>query len=206
MAFKTSQEEFWAGDFGDAYNDRNKGENLLATNLNIFSQILKTMPGANSLVELGANIGMNLDALHLLAPSMELSAVEINQKASEVLKEKKHVKKVFQGRLLDWKEEPRDVALIKGVLSHQNPDDLPEVYRLLDRSSKKYVVIVEYYNPSPVTVQYRGNTDKLFKRDFAGEFMEMFPNYKLRHYQFFYRRDPLFPADDITAFILEKNA
>ena len=38
MIFKTEQEEFWAGDFGIEYIDRNKGDKLLASNESILEQ------------------------------------------------------------------------------------------------------------------------------------------------------------------------
>jgi len=45
----------------------------------------------------------------------------------------------------------------------------------------------------------------LFKRDFAGEMLERFADLKLLDYGFVYRRDPNFPQDDITWFLLEKS-
>lgn len=38
--FTTDQEGFWAGSFGDEYIARNKGDQLLASNLNFFSRAL----------------------------------------------------------------------------------------------------------------------------------------------------------------------
>jgi spore coat polysaccharide biosynthesis protein SpsF len=38
---KTPQEEFWAGDFGDDYIDRNNNDQLLASKLNFFSKALR---------------------------------------------------------------------------------------------------------------------------------------------------------------------
>ena len=35
--YKTEQEKFWSGKFGTNYIERNKGDRLLATNLNFFS-------------------------------------------------------------------------------------------------------------------------------------------------------------------------
>ena len=69
---------------------------------------------------------------------------------------------------------------------------------------KKYICIAEYYNPSPVALSYRGHSDKLFKRDFAGEFMKQFPDVELVQYGFAYRSDPNFPQDDINWFLLKK--
>ena len=40
-AFRTEQEAFWAGSFGTDYIDRNASEQLLASNLNFFSQCLR---------------------------------------------------------------------------------------------------------------------------------------------------------------------
>jgi spore coat polysaccharide biosynthesis protein SpsF len=45
----------------------------------------------------------------------------------------------------------------------------------------------------------------LFKRDFAGEIMERHPQMQLVDYGFSYRRDPNFPQDDITWFLMERR-
>ncbi len=39
--YKTSQEEFWSGEFGDQYIGRNMSGQLLAGNIHFFSNILK---------------------------------------------------------------------------------------------------------------------------------------------------------------------
>ena len=54
-------------------------------------------------------------------------------------------------------------------------------------------------------IKYRGNNDKLYKRDFAGEILEYFSNVELIDYGFSYHRDTSFPQDDITWFLLEKK-
>ncbi|MFH0898460.1 MAG: pseudaminic acid biosynthesis-associated methylase [bacterium] len=92
----------------------------------------------------------------------------------------------------------------KGVLIHLNPDLLPQAYDLLYKTSKKYICIVEYYNPTPVAISYRGHSDRLFKRDFAGEILDAYKNLNLVDYGFVYHRDKNFPQDDVTWFLLEK--
>jgi spore coat polysaccharide biosynthesis protein SpsF len=67
------------------------------------------------------------------------------------------------------------------------------------------ILMGEYYNPSPTAIPYRGHADRLFKRDFAGELLDRFPDLRLIDYGFAYRRDPAFPQDDITWFLLEKR-
>jgi hypothetical protein len=44
-----------------------------------------------------------------------------------------------------------------------------------------------------------------FKRDFAGEIMDRFPDLRLVDYGFVYHRDPQFPQDDFTWFLMEKR-
>ena len=46
---------------------------------------------------------------------------------------------------------------------------------------------------------------KLFKRDFAGEFLDRFADVRLVDYGFAYHRDPNFQQDDISWFLLEKS-
>jgi len=60
--FKTEQERFWAGNFGDEYIDRNKNEHLVSGNIALFAKILACTENVRSIFELGANIGLNLIA------------------------------------------------------------------------------------------------------------------------------------------------
>jgi len=206
MTFKTDQEAFWAGDFGTAYIDRNKGDALLASNLDFFAKALRQAHGLASCIEFGANIGMNLRALKLLHPGQQQYGIEINPEAARQLGEVVGPANVMQQSILDYQPSRTfDLVLIKGVLIHINPDVLPDVYDRLVQSTGKYLLVGEYYNPAPVAINYRGHSDRLFKRDFAGEIMERHPNMQLVDYGFAYRRDPNFPQDDITWFLMEKR-
>ncbi len=206
MSFKTEQEQFWAGAFGNEYIDRNDTPQLVASNIALFSKVLERTVGVHSLIEFGSNIGLNLRALRQLKRSLELSAVEINQKAVAALETLGAIK-VYHKSILEFTPDyQRDMALIKGVLIHINPDHLPQVYDLLHQSAKRYICLVEYYNPTPVEVDYRGHAGRLFKRDFAGEMLDRFADLQLLDYGFVYHRDANFPNGDATWFLLEKNA
>ena len=89
------------------------------------------------------------------------------------------------------------------MLIHINPDELDKVYANLYALSRRYIMVCEYYNPVPVVVPYRGNTDRLFKRDFAGEMIDRY-NLRLIDYGFVYHRDGYFSQDDVTWFLMEK--
>jgi pseudaminic acid biosynthesis-associated methylase len=204
--FKTDQEAFWAGDFGTEYIQRNQGDALLASNLDFFSKALRSALKLRSCIEFGANIGMNLKALNLLHPGIDLHAIEINAEAAQQLGTVIPLAQVYNTSILDFAPTRQwDLTLIKGVLIHINPDMLPQVYDKLVTSTGHYLMVAEYYNPAPVAIPYRGHSDRLFKRDFAGEILERYPHMQLVDYGFAYRRDPNFPQDDITWFLMEKR-
>jgi spore coat polysaccharide biosynthesis protein SpsF len=206
MTYKTEQEAFWAGNFGTEYIQRNQGDILLASNLAFFAKALDQAKGFNTCIEFGANIGMNLKALKLLYPQLDAHAIEINSDAAKELKNIIPTDQVHNKSILDFSVNQKwDLTLIKGVLIHLNPSVLSQVYDKLFESCGRYMLIAEYYNPSPVSIPYRGNSDRLFKRDFAGEIMARHPQLNLIDYGFAYRGDPNFPQDDITWFLMEKR-
>ena len=204
---ETEQEKFWSGDFGDQYAARNTGEAFVANQTVYFSRVLSLTHDVKSIIEYGANIGENLHAIKRLLPNVELAAVEINASAVDKIKDWKEGEvEIYLDSILNFKPKTKyDLAFVKGVLIHINPDKVSAVYELLYQSSKRYILIGEYYNPSPVTINYRGNNDRLFKRDFCGEMMDKYPDLALIDYGFCYHRDPNFPQDDITWFLLEKK-
>lgn len=205
--FKTEQESFWAGQFGNDYISRNAGSDLLASNLAFFSKALGKANGVGNCIEFGANIGMNLRALQLLFPSQEQYAIEINSTAAVQLAEILPKDNIFHASILEFEPQRTwDLALIKGVLIHINPEFLPQVYDRLYRATGRYLLVCEYYNPSPVAIPYRGHAERLYKRDFCGEIMDRHPDLKLIDYGFAYQRDPNFAQDDITWFLMQKQA
>lgn len=203
--YKTEQEDFWAGSFGDEYVERNQGKQLIASNTALFTKILSRTINVHSVIEFGANIGMNLAAIRHLLPDASLAALEINTNAAAKLRETGHIT-VYNQSILDFDiNNTYDFVLIKGVLIHINPEELTGVYDKLYNSSGKYICIAEYYNPCPVEISYRGHSNRLFKRDFAGEMLKKFPTLKLVDYGFVYHGDFNYPQDDITWFLLEKT-
>ncbi|HEX7129062.1 MAG TPA: pseudaminic acid biosynthesis-associated methylase [Rhodanobacteraceae bacterium] len=205
MPYKTEQEAFWAGEFGTEYIGRNAGDALLASNLAFFAKALAGARGVTSCIEFGANIGMNLRALQLLYPGQEQHAVEINEAAAAELGKILPADRVHRTSILDFvPSRTWDLALIKGVLIHIHPDWLPRVYDALHVAARRYLLVCEYYNPTPQAISYRGHQDRLFKRDFCGEILDRHRDLELIDYGFVYRRDPDFPQDDITWFLMEK--
>lgn len=206
--YKSEQELFWVGEFGDEYIERNSNRAGIAYRTALFSKVFSHTQGIQSALEFGSNIGYNLLAIRNLLPSCKLAAIEINGAAVQKLKAIPDIQ-IFENSILNLDSGELgayDLTFTCGVLIHLNPDRLPDVYARLYECSRAYILVNEYYNPKPVEVSYRGHSERLFKRDFAGDLLDLYPDLELVNYGFQYHRDPNFPADDLTWFLLKKKA
>lgn len=200
------QQMFWVGEFGKKYSSRNSLKDLVKNNLGLFSKIFNNKLPPKDCLEFGANIGANLVALKSLYPNINIHGVEINNLAYKELVKILDKKNSYNQSIESFNLKKKfDLVFTKGVLIHINPKNLEKIYEKMFKLSKKYILIVEYYNPKPVSVEYRGHKDKLFKRDFAGEIMKKYNSLKLLDYGFCYHGDLSFPQDDVTWFLLEKK-
>ena len=206
QSYTTEQEAFWAGSFGADYIARNQHPRQLAGNLALFAEILKPLPAIGSVLEIGANVGLNLRALSLLLPDARLAAVEINDQAVAALREWGRVDEIHHESILDWQpSHPADFVLSKTVLIHLSPDHLGAVYEKLHAASSRFICIAEYFSRTATEIEYRGHQGKLFKRDFAGEMLDRFPDLSLHSTGFASLRSVNFPQDDVTWHLLEKR-
>ena len=199
---KTEQEIFWETDFGNKYVKRNNKSDRILT---IGKDLISNKVLINEVLELGANIGLNLDAIKRIYPKVKTYGVEINKLAFNIGK-KKH--KFYNKPILNFKSKKKyDLVCSVGVLIHQNPKHLNAFYNKLYSLSKKYIYLSEYFNPTPVMVKYRKNKDKLFKRDFAKELWIKFPKLKLIDYGFYWKEDPKLKnnCDNSNWFLFQKS-
>ena len=196
---RTEQENFWEGSFGDEYTQRNSNHNQI----NNFSKIfLENRLSIKSAIEIGSNLGKNLDALKLLFPECKTFGIEINKSAYQTLS-KNH--DGFNGSIYDFSTDMQyELSISYGVLIHQPQEKLKDYYRKLYDFSNKYILITEYFSPYPVTVKYRDYDNKLFKRDFAKEFWNTFNDLKLIDYGFFWSQDDFTNGDDTNWFLFKK--
>jgi len=222
------QEALWAGEFGNAYTQRN---NLAVVNAReFFHKALNRAGNIGSIIEFGANVGTNISALRWLYPGAKMHGVEINESACEKLNVVSdgcwnesiltfagqdgpsfYDENVGRGgvfipdptKRFGW-IEPWDLTLVKGLLIHIAPDDLPKAYQALYQASARYILIAEYYSPRMQSIEYRGEKDALWEGPYAEQMLDMFPDLKCIDYSFHWKRDT-FPQDDITAFLLEKT-
>ena len=203
--------DFWRGDFGNSYSQRNASADLLKSKEWMFRKALSPLFTASPqrIIEFGANIGLNIDALRRIdAFSMcEYSAVEVNAAACEKLREKKV--STFEMSMLSEEREwgkGYDLSISCGLLIHVSPEDLPAAYDALYHASKRWILVAEYFSQTPREIVYRGETGKLWARDFFGEMLVAYPDLRARDYGFVSRHDPNAPLDDITWFLFEKGS
>lgn len=137
-----------------------------------------------------------------LFPKAQMTGVDINVKACEELA--KTGCEVINSSIKEFViDNEYDLVFTKTVLIHIDPEELKSVYQKIYQSSKKYILLAEYYSTTPATVEYRGFSNKLFKRDFAGEMMDLYPDLKLIDLGFSYHKS-IFSQDDLNWFLLEK--
>jgi spore coat polysaccharide biosynthesis protein SpsF len=68
-----------------------------------------------------------------------------------------------------------------GVFIHIHPDKLLEQMTKMFYYLKKYILIGEHFSSRPIPIEYRGEKEKLFKRDFIKLFLESFEIKLLDH-------------------------
>ena len=201
---KTEQEKFWNSSFGNKYTQRTVENKFFTTRVKMWSDILSHAKDIKSVFEIGSNMGRNMDVINfLLNKKISTNGIDINKKAVILANKNKH--KVRNVSVLDYAPKKKfDMSISCGVMIHINPNYLNKVYEVLYKSSKKYILISEYFNPKPVTVKYRGHTDRLFKRDFAKEIQKKY-KLKLIDYKFMWSNDNIYPCDDTTWFLFKKK-
>ncbi len=205
----TFQEQLWRGDFGDAYINRNDPNvEAIAARTQCWAEILRVVAGAppRSILEVGANIGLNLRALSGLCPAA-LYAVEPNETARKILVDDSVVtgERALDGvaSSIALPDGAVDFAFTSGVLIHIHPDDLLASCREIHRVSGRYIGCVEYFSDRPVEIPYREQREALFKRDFGAFYLENFPDLEVAGYGFFWKR--ISGLDNLTWWVFEKR-
>ncbi len=193
-------EQLWGGDFGDAYVERNRaaGEHRAS----FWSAILTEFP-VQYVLEVGCNLGGNLQHIAAQLPPEQVYGVDINQKAlAELHRAVSGVNALYSpARDLPFRDRRFDLVFTMGVLIHQPEVTLPLVMAEIVRCSRRYILCGEYYAETTVEVPYRGHSGALFKRDYGRMYQELFPELRLQ------RQGLLTHAegwDDVTYWIFEK--
>lgn len=200
------QQEFWAKQYAQDYIKKNESFDS-DSGVACWKKMLRSAGRIDSVLECGCNIGRNIGFLNEVLPDAQKSVIEISKPAFDYVTGKYELNKAFNGPIVDseFGEGSFDLAFTIGVLIHIHPDDLLANLRKIYSYSGKYVLFGEYFNRTPVMIEYQGQQNKLFKRDFGKLFIESFP-VLLVDYGFLWGH--LYDAagfDDITWWLFEKK-
>ncbi len=200
------QQQFWAQTYATEYIRKNSQFDL-ASGIDGWQQMLAHAQNIGSLLECGCNIGRNIGFLDQVLPKAKKSIIEISRPAYEFVTSHYQLDQSFNGSILNssFERQSFDLVFTIGVLIHIHPDDLLANMKKMCDYSSRYILMGEYFNRTPVMLDYQGEKDKLFKRDFGKLFIENF-DVKLVDYGFLWGH--LYDKsgfDDITWWLFEKN-
>tara|TARA_Y100000748_G_C15334628_1_gene425491 strand:- start:61 stop:687 length:627 start_codon:yes stop_codon:yes gene_type:complete len=207
MTYNSDQEKFWAEQYASDYIKNNEVFNH-ELGVQAWAIILnKVQRNISSILECGCNIGRNIEQLNRLIPESKKSVIEISEPAFNFVTQKYDLFNAFHGSIIDSKfeEESFDLVFTLGVLIHINPDQLLMNMKKMYEYSSKYILIGEYFNRTPISIEYHGEQERLFKRDFGKLFVKSF-DCKLIDYGFLWGH--IYDSagfDDITWWLFEKE-
>jgi pseudaminic acid biosynthesis-associated methylase len=207
MSFNSEQEKFWATTYAHDYIKKNS-EFDHKLGAEAWSKMLeKTKGSVANYLECGCNIGRNITQIKLALPNAKPSIIEISEPAFKFVTAQHEFVNAYNGPILnsDFEQDSFDLVFTMGVLIHINPDQLLDHMKKMFRYSKKYILIGEYFSRTPISIEYQGEKEKLFKRDFGKLFLENF-EVKLIDYGFLWGHIyDVAGFDDITWWLFEKH-
>jgi len=185
MNKKTKQTEKWLGEFGKEYTDRNAitleemeelwQKNFGTTRTEMNLEFIGDLKRSIRILEVGSNIGNQLSCLQNMG-FQALYGIELQEYAVELSKSRtKHIN-IIQGSAFDipYKDNFFDLVLTSGLLIHIAPSNVEQVLREIYRCTKKYIWGSEYFADSYTQIEYRGNTELLWKTNFAKLYIDKF--------------------------------
>lgn len=206
MTYKTEQEEFWAKTYAADYMKKNSDFDRLAGQ-KAWQEMLSKTDSISTILECGCNIGRNIKFLNNILPSAKKSIIELSKPAYDFVINNMEIQNSFNGSIIqsELNGQTFDLVFTMGVLIHIHPNNLLDNMQKIFLYSKKYILIGEYFNRTPTMIEYQGQKDKLFKRDFGKFFIENF-DVSVVDYGFLwgYIYDKA-GFDDVTWWLFEKN-
>lgn len=168
---RNEQETFWAQTYAEEYIRKNSSFDQEG-GVEGWRRMLAGAGPTPRILECGCNVGRNIGFLDALRPETSKSIIEISKPAYDFVTSHYRIEESFNGPILESKlaTSSFDLVFTMGVLIHVPPADLLATMKKMYDYSRRYILIGEYFNRTPVALEYQGQTDKLFKCDFGKEF------------------------------------
>jgi pseudaminic acid biosynthesis-associated methylase len=182
---ETKQASVWEGQFGKEYTDRNtltppqldqlykRNYGVSRTELNV--EFVDSFDRSIKILEVGSSLGNQLLTLQEMG-FKNLYGIEINRYAVQQSKTNTKDINIIYGSAFDipFKDGYFDLVFTSGVLIHIAPTDVQKAIKEIHRCSREYIWGFEYYADSYTEVSYRGNSNLLWKTDFAKLYLNSF--------------------------------
>ena len=214
---KTPQIEFWSGDFGREYTDRNTYtpeswdqfylHHFGVTKLQMNADALGDLPKDARILEVGCNIGLQLLGLQRMGFT-NLYGVELQHYAVEKAKSITTGIQIIQGSGFDlpFKDGFFDLVCTNGVLIHIAPENHHAFMSEMVRCSRRFIMGFEY-NASEITkIPYRGHNGFLWKADFASIYSAAFSQLSKMYERVYPYLSGQEAGNQDSVFVLEKRA
>ncbi len=163
-------EDFWRGEFGDSYTERNKID--WRNRVDFFKDVLD-FTAAKTVLEVGCNSGHNLLAIKMINPKTYVHGIEINPEARRKAAEHGIQTSDIPAAQVGQYFEGYDLVFSAGLLIHIHPDQLRQVMQGMIDASSHYIIAIEYAAKSEVEIDYRGHSERLWKRPYGKLFEEL---------------------------------
>lgn len=205
------QREFWLGEFGDSYMQRNNNIEKInddykketgITVEQVFQKFFDKVDKNSKILELGCNIGLNLGMLQKMGFT-NLCGVELNEKALVIAKKNNKNITFINSSIEDFEsDETFDLVFTAGVLIHINPSILDSVIRKVTNLTHRYIFGFEYYSDNLVEIKYRNHQNTCWKQNFPLLFQKLSPSLQvIKEEKFHYKNSNLIDV----AYLLQKD-
>ncbi len=202
----------WKNKFGDSYTDRNtrsieevdaqylKDYGVSRRSMN--SEFLSSLDRSLKILEVGANIGCQLELLGKEG-FKNLLGIDINNYA---VRQAKHIRPevdIMNGSVFDlpFRDKYFDLVFTSGVLIHISQKDLPCAMDEIWRVAGSYIWGFEYFSLKSAEIEYKGKKDLLWKRDFSALYLKRFPDLRIVRE----KRFPMSNGKNVTQMFLLKK-
>lgn len=192
--------DLWTSPFGNDYTKRQAAN--ISARRDVWQMVLP--PDLESVLEVGANVGANLEAMELCTEA-DFYATEPNDLAREELKSAELCAQVTAdpAHKLSFDDNSMDLVFTSGVLIHIPPDKLAASMAEIHRVSRRWIIAAEYFAPSEEMIPYRGHDNALWRRDYGSLYLDQFPDLRCHACLFAWKR--MTGLDNLTFWVLEKG-
>ena len=157
-------------DLWNEYTDEN--QESIQESLSNFVYNASLVLGAKKILEVGCNIGNNLNSF----PSdFCVFGMDMNEKALEKAKLRYPNFDFKQGSItkIPFEDNYFDLVFTRGVLIHIHPDDVKTAMKELLRVSSKWIFNLEYFGEDNKMIKWKRGDDLLWYRDMEKRWIEL---------------------------------